>query len=119
MSDAVERRDDAGEAARRQHEGIAAGEDDLPDLRPRAYVGECRRQLGSRERLAARPHSLAAEAEAAIDWADMDRLEQHAVAMAVDDALDRRVRLVADRIGAFFRRGVELGRARHELRGYR
>ncbi len=49
----------------------------------------------------------------------MERLQQHAVGIAVDDALERRMRLVADRIGAFFRGCRELGRLGHELRGDR
>ena len=45
----------------------------------------------------------------------MHRLEQHAVGIAVHDALDRAVGIVADRIGALLRLRVELGRVRHEL----
>ena len=62
-----------------------------------------------------RPDHLAAEAEAAIDRTDMDRLEQHAVGIAMHDACDRAVRGVADRIGVLLRLHVELGRIGNEL----
>ena len=48
-----------------------------------------------------RPDHFAAEAEPAIDRAGIDELEQHPVGVAVHDALDRAVRLVADRVMAF------------------
>ena len=64
-----------------------------------------------------RPHHLAAEAEAAIDRADVHGLQQHAVGIAVDDALDRRMREVADGIGALLRRDVQFRCIRHELAG--
>ena len=50
---------------------------------------------------AARPDHLAAEAEPAVDRADMGQLEQHAVGIAMHDPLDRAVRIVGDRIGVF------------------
>ena len=109
-----QRLDDLAEPPRRQHQRIAAGEDDLPDFGMRADVVERRVELGARERGPA-PDHLAAEAEPAIDRADVDRLEQHAIGIAVHDALDRAVGVVADRIGALLRPRVELGRVRHEL----
>ena len=45
----------------------------------------------------------------------MDQLEQGAVGIAVHHALDRRMRLVADRVGQFLRERHELVRARDEL----
>ena len=103
--------------ARRQQEGIAAGDDHLPDLRPGADVVERRLELGRRQAVAAGPDLLAAEAEAAIDRAGMARLQQHAIGIAVDDALDRRKPPVADGIRALLRRRVQLGRIGHELAG--
>ena len=45
----------------------------------------------------------------------MRRLQQHAVGIAVDDALERREGLVADRIGALLGRFLQLGRVGNEL----
>ena len=54
-------------------------------------VGERRIERRAGERLhAARADHLAAEAEAAIDRADVDELQQHAVGIAVHDARHRR-----------------------------
>src|SRR5258707_236032 len=73
-------------------------------------------ELGGRERRpAAWPDLLAPEAEPAIDRADVHELQQHAVGIAVHDAGDRAVCVVADRIGALRRRGHELSRIGHEL----
>ena len=49
----------------------------------------------------ARPDHFAAKAEPAIHRADMYQLEQHAIGIAVDDAGNGRMRVVADRIGIF------------------
>ena len=48
----------------------------------------------------ARPDHFASKTKPAIHRADMNQLEQHAVGIAVDDAGDRRMGIVADRIGA-------------------
>src|SRR6266540_1121630 len=64
---------------------------------------------------APRPDHLAAEAEPAIHRTDMDELEQHAIGIAVHDAFDRAVRVVADRVGRLLRLLVELGRIGDEL----
>jgi len=61
------------------------------------------------------PHHFATEAETAIDRADMDGLEQHAVGIAVHDALDRTMGVVADRVGRLLGTDVELGRIGNEL----
>ena len=45
----------------------------------------------------------------------MGELEQHAVGIAVHDACDRAVGVVADRIGALLRAHLKLGRIGHEL----
>ena len=52
--DGVERGDQLGQAPRRQHQRIAAGQDHLPDLAVAADIGERRVELGRRQRLAAR-----------------------------------------------------------------
>jgi hypothetical protein len=113
----IEGRDQLAEPARRHHQRIAAGQDHLPDLATLANVGERSLELVRRQRLAARADLLAAKAEAAIDRADMAAaFRQHAVGIAVDDALHRRARLVADRIGlSSSGRDLCLLRARHEL----
>ena len=96
---------DLREAARREHQRIAAGEDDLPDLRMGRDIGEGLVHGLRRERAETlRPHHLAAEAEAAIDRADMHRLEQHPVRVAMHDALDGAMCKVADRIAALLGR---------------
>ena len=74
MGDLVERAYDVGEAPRRQHKGIAAGDDDLPDLRPLANVvkGAFERRLVEHRRPFA--DHLAAKAKPAIDRAQQGRL---------------------------------------------
>ena len=62
-----------------------------------------------------RPDHFAAEAEPAIHRAGIDELEQHPVRVAVHDAFDRAVRLVADRVVAFLRFHMQLARIGHEL----
>ncbi len=110
-------RRDGGEPARRQQEGIAAGDDDLPDRRPGADIVERRFELGRGQALALRPDLLAAEAEAAIDRADMGGLQQHPVGIAVDDALEGREAPIADRVEIFLRSGFHLARIGDELAG--
>jgi hypothetical protein len=88
-----------GHAADRQQQRLSAGEDRLPDFGVPRDVGDGGVELGHRQGFLAGAHGLAPKAEAAVDGAGVLRLEQHAVAVAVDDALDRRVRRVADRIG--------------------
>ena len=58
---------------------------------------------------------LAAEAEPAIDRTDQQRLQQRAIRVAVNHALDRRQRVVRDRIGALVRRGFQFRGIRDEL----
>ncbi len=103
------------EPARRKHERIAAGQNDLPDLRGGADVIERGGERARRQRSPARPDHLAAEAEAAIDRAGVDELEQHPVGIAVHDAFDRAERIVADRIAAFPRLRLQLARIGYEL----
>ena len=110
MRDRRQRRDDRGEPARRQHQRIAAGQDDLADRWMRGEPVVCRLQLGLGQQAAVRSDMLAAEAEAAIDRTDQQRLQQRPVGIAVHHALDRRQRVIRDRIGTLVRRG-------HQFRG--
>ncbi len=114
--DRGERADDVAQARRRQHQGIAAGEDHLPDVRARADVivgrlalarGQAGPALGA--------HHLAAEAEAAIDRAGVDELQQHPVGIAMHDPFDRAVGIIADRVGALRRMPRELRGVGNEL----
>ena len=97
-------RHDLGKPPRRQHQGIAAGQDHLPDFGMRADIGQ-RIVVGAfRERARlARPDHFAAKTEPAIHRADMHQLEQHPIGVAMHDARDRRMRVITDRIGAFVR----------------
>ena len=108
------------DAARRQHEGIAAGEDHLPDARIAGDVGERGVERLAAERLrAAGADRLAAEAEAAVDRADVGELQQHAVGVAVHDAGGAGEAFVADRVGEFFGAMLQLAGVGHELAGDR
>jgi hypothetical protein len=73
------------------------------------------RGFGGGQRLAAGSDLLAAKAEAAIDRAHMHRRQQHAVGIAVHDALYRAFGVVADGIGALPGRVHELARVGQEL----
>ena len=120
MTDAAELGHHLAQTLGRQHQRIAAGKNDFPDFGALAQIGDRTRQcLVGQHRGAAGPHRLAAEAEAAIDGADIDQLEQRAVGIAMDHALDRTEGLVADGIGALGARDRELLLARHELPGDR
>ena len=101
MIDGGEIRHDLGDPARRQHQGIAAGQDDFPDLGMAADVVE-RIAIGALRKRGclAWTYHFAAEAEPAIHGANMDQLEQHPVGITMDDAGDRRMGVVTDRIGA-------------------
>src|SRR5439155_6724602 len=61
------------------------------------------------------PGHLAAETEPAIDRTDMNELEQHPVGIAMDDAGDGRMHVVADRIGALAGPLHQLPGIRNEL----
>ncbi len=67
----------------------------------------------------ARPDHLAAEAEAAIDGADIRKLQEHAIGVAMHKPRHRLVRIVADRVGALFRHRLKLRRIGKELAGDR
>ena len=112
MRDRLEPANDRSDAARRQQQRVAAGDDDLPDLGMRGDVIEGAAERRRLEQPVAPADLLAAEA----DRADQDRLQQHPVRVAMDQAGQRRPALVADRVGPVVGRGVELGGPRHELR---
>ena len=80
------------------------------DIVERGAIGGLRQ----RGRLARSDH-FAAKTEAAIHRADVHQLEQHPVGIAMHDAGDRRMRVVADRIGVFAWRAHQFQRARNEL----
>src|SRR5918993_1429442 len=103
-------------SASRAIAALAAGDDDLPDLRPAFDIGEGSFQGLRWERAKPlRPDHLAAEAEAAINGAGVQRLQEHAVGITVDNALDGAVRRVADRVLALAWVPLELALIRHEL----
>src|SRR2546427_5682013 len=107
MLDRPKRLRDLPETARREHERIATREDHLPDFIMRANIGHRGVELRAPEGARA-SNRLAAETKAAIGCADMDGLEQHAVGIAVHDALDRAMRVVPDRVGHLLRPALEL-----------
>ena len=78
--------DQRGQAARRQEERVAAGNNDLPNLGMLLDIGQGALEIGRGEQPLALPDLLAAEAEAAIDRADQNRLQQHPVRVAVHNA---------------------------------
>ncbi len=67
------------------------------------------------ERLLGAADPFAAEAEAAIDRAMQKRRQQQPVGIAVDDALDRRIGVVADRIGPLDPGGLQFAQVGNEL----
>src|ERR1700730_16036367 len=81
-----------------------------------ADVVECGAELFIRQRRAlAGPDHLAPEAEAAIDGARGDELQDDAVAVAVDEAREWALEAVADGVVAFLLAAVKLARIRDEL----
>ena len=104
------------EPARRQDQRIAAGEDDLPDLRMRRDVGERRVELLARQRLPAPGRPSRAGSRSGNRPRRRARLQQHAVGIAMDDA--RRPGVCASSpIGSARSSGVrvQLGDVGHEL----
>jgi hypothetical protein len=101
MRDRRQRRDDLAQPAWRKQQRIAAAQDHLADRRAGAQPVVRGLQLDGAQQPAVRADLLAAEAEAAIHRAGQQRLQQGAVGITMHHALDRRERLVADRIEAF------------------
>jgi hypothetical protein len=114
--DSREIRHDLGEPSRRQHQGIAAGQDHFPDFWMRADVVErvAIRAFRKRRRLAGADH-LAAKTKPAIHRTDMDQLEQHSIGIAMHDPADRRMRMIANRIGVLARSSHQFLSAWNEL----
>ena len=116
MRNAVESLDQLAKTTRRHHQRIAARQDHLPDRVFPCDVVERRIERAAGEGLrSARAHDLPSETEAAVDGTHVRQLEEHAVGIAVHDAFDRAQRVVPDRIGAFLRPSIELGRIWNEL----
>src|SRR6476660_8379261 len=82
------------EPARREHQRIAASQHDLPHLEMSGDIADRGVELMRRQGFGGGADYLAPEAEAAINRADVGELEQHAVGIAVHDAIDRTVRVV-------------------------
>ena len=81
----------------------------------RAYVIERRVELGRAEDARAGTDPLAAKAEAAIDRADRDELDQHPIGIAMHQAPDGAHGVVADRVVALRRIPDELAGVGNEL----
>ncbi len=116
MIDRSQVRHDPGKPPRRKHQRIATGQDHLPDFRMRADIVECAAigALRQRGRLA-RPDHFAAKTKTAIDGADVNELEQHPVGVAVHNTGNRRMAVIADRIGVLAGPRQQFLGARNEL----
>src|SRR5260370_183238 len=66
----------------------------LPDIVERAAIG-----VGRERGRLARPDHFAAKTEPAIHRADVNHLEQHPIGIAMHDAGDRRMPVIANRLG--------------------
>src|SRR5690606_9402203 len=114
--DGAERAADLLHTPGTENERVPASQDDFPDFGMRADVSERRVEFLARKvRFRRRSNHLAAEAEAAIDRAHADDLEQRAVRIAVYDTAHRTFDVIPDRIGALLRRRLEFPHVRHEL----
>ncbi len=104
------------QAARRNRERIAAGDDHLPDFLVFGEIGEGRvERRVVEDPLRSRADAGAAKTEAAIDRADAGEFEQHAVGIAMDQSLDRLMGAIADRVGVFLGQEPQFVGARQEL----
>ena len=99
-----------------ENERIAARKNDFPDFGVRFNVGERGFESQRRQRgFAFRSHHFAAKAKTAIDRTGMDQFEQHAIPVTMNNTGNRRMRLVADGIGALFGCGLKFGFAGDKL----
>ncbi|MFD0385371.1 hypothetical protein ACFQ2B_33110 [Streptomyces stramineus] len=87
----------------RDDEGIAAGEDDFPYLGVFPDIVQGGFEVLVPEHGVARSDDFPAEAEAAVDRADVHGLQQHPVGIAVGDSLDGGEGDVPDGVFAFLR----------------
>ena len=104
--------------ARRRGESISGSPPVRMASRTAGVAGEPverRVQLRLGQRAAVRPHRFPPEAEAAIDRAGEQGLQQRPVGVAVDHALDRGEGRVGRGVGHLARRGAEFGRVRQVL----
>ena len=88
---------------------------DLPHAGSRADIVERGGKVGRAESALARADPFAAKAEAAIDRASRDQLDQHPVGIAMHQPMNRAHRVVADRVVALGGVADELARVGHEL----
>ena len=115
VRDRRERPGDYREPARRKRQRIAAGEHDLPDFRTGGDIIERAGEPGLVEPGRSRTDRFAPKAETAIDRADRDELQQHAIAIAVHQAGQGGLRRVADGIVEFGRPAIEFAGIGEEL----
>ncbi len=116
MPDRAERTRDPLGPARRDDEGIAPRQDHFEDAGVGRHEGAGGFESAGFEQAPPLPADhLAAEAEAAIDRADLGQLEEHPVGIAVDDAGQHLVVMIADRVGALVRRDHGLAGVGHIL----
>ncbi len=103
-------------AARGEHEGIAPGQDDFPDLRVVRHIGQRGRHLGlAQGGFRTGSDHFPPETEPAINRAHPHHLQQHPVGIAMHDALDRGEDLVPDGIGPLDGPHVQFGHVRDKL----
>ena len=108
------------QAPRRQDQGVAAGDDHLPDAGSVGNVADRGIQRRARQvTVPVGPDHLPAEAEAAIDGTGVGDLQQYPVGITVDDARHRAESVVSHRIGGFVGQGHELAGIGKKLGGYR
>ena len=96
----AERGDDLGQAPRRQHQRVPAGQDDLGHGGVVGEPGVGSLQFGLGQQAAVGADMFAAEAEPAVNRADQQRFQQCSVRIPMHHALNGGQRIVADRIGA-------------------
>ncbi len=118
MIDGFEPGHDLREPPRRQGQRIAAGQNHFPDCRMLLDIAD---GGGERIRRKMRPplgsDHLAAKAEPAIDRTDVQQFQEHAIGVAVDDAVDWAEQKITSRIGHFVWLLRELGQIRNKLAG--
>ncbi len=109
---------DLGDTARAEDERVAAGQDHFPYFRMIRDIGNRRREIIFRQGVfVSGSDHLATETEAAIDRTGRHRLEKHAVGMAMDDAGDAGMGVIADGVGPLLRQRVQFLQRREELAG--
>jgi len=100
-----------------QHQRIAAGENDFPNLGMFPDIIQRPIERVSRQHSARLTDLFAPKAKSTIDRACEQKFQKHPVGITMDDAFDRRVAVVPDRIDAFFGKYRKFVNGRHELRG--